>query len=288
MQGSGVRYIDAHNHLQDERLGPWRDAIVGECMAAGVAGMVVNGACESDWDAVEELARAHPGWALPSLGWHPWWLHEQAEGWEERLALRVAAAAGAGVGECGLDRWILEPGAAARLRAMPGRATAGACGMDQQVAVLRVHLRLASELDRPLSLHCLKAWGTLLEELRRGPLPRRGFLLHSFGGPAELVPELARMGAYFGFPGYFLHERKRRQAEVFRVVPADRLLTETDAPDQGLPAALQTHRLPDGGAGLNHPANLAAVGAGLARVLGVAEGELPRRLEENFSRWWFG
>ena len=160
--------------------------------------------------------------------------------------------------------------------------------MERQVAVLRVHLGIANELDRPLSLHCLKAWGTLLDELRRGPLPRRGFLLHSYGGPAEIVPELARLGGYFGFPGYFLHERKRRQAEVFRGVPPGRLLVETDAPDQGLPEPMQSHRLPGGGAGFNHPANLAAVAAGMAGVLGVPVGELARRFEENFRRWWYG
>jgi len=60
------------------------------------------------------------------------------------------------------------------------------------------------------------------------------------------------------------------------------------AADQGLPEAFQTHRLPGGGAGLNHPANLAAVGAGLARILGVPDGDMARRMEENFWRWWRG
>ena len=70
-QGAPVRFIDAHNHLQDERLRPWRTEILGACAAEGVERMVVNGACESDWDDVAALAGTCPGRVLPSFGWHP-------------------------------------------------------------------------------------------------------------------------------------------------------------------------------------------------------------------------
>ena len=39
---------DAHNHLQDARLGPKPERWIPVAAAAGVAGMVVNGTCESD------------------------------------------------------------------------------------------------------------------------------------------------------------------------------------------------------------------------------------------------
>ena len=96
-------------------------------------------------------------------------------------------------------------------------------------------LRLAAERNLPLSIHCLQAWGPLLDILRAEPRPACGFLLHSYGGAAELVAPLAELGAYFSLPGYFALERKTRQREAFRQVPADRLLIETDAPDQSLP-----------------------------------------------------
>ncbi|MFM7100712.1 MAG: TatD family hydrolase, partial [Verrucomicrobiota bacterium] len=114
----------------------------------------------------------------------------------------------------------------------------------------------------------------------------RGVLLHSYGGPAERVPGLARQGAYFGFSGWFLHPRKRRQLEVFRRVPPDRLLVETDAPDQPLPVEWR-RPLPSGepGAAYNHPAQLSGVYAGLAAALGETPDALARRLEDNFGRW---
>jgi TatD DNase family protein len=130
----------------------------------------------------------------------------------------------------------------------------------------------------------LQAWGRLHELLRDHPRPTRGFVLHSFGGPAEMVPTLAKLGAFFSFPGYFLHERKRRQRETFRHVPTDRLLVETDAPDQLLPEHQIRFPLtgPDGRA-VNHPANLVAVYAGLAALLGEPVELLAARVEDNFQ-----
>ena len=125
----------------------------------------------------------------------------------------------------------------------------------------------------------------MLELLQTNPRPARGFVLHSFGGPVEMVPAFARLGAYFSFPGYFLHERKLRQRETFKHVPADRLLIETDAPDQHLPEDKILHPLPGAdGKALNHPANLPAVYTGLAEFLGDKVESLAARVEENFQR----
>jgi TatD DNase family protein len=80
-------------------------------------------------------------------------------------------------------------------------------------------------------LHCVRAFGRLLEILREeGPLPA-GFLLHAYGGSAQLVERFARLNAYFSFAAFSLDKRRPRSAEALRAVPADRLLLETDCPD---------------------------------------------------------
>jgi TatD DNase family protein len=147
-------------------------------------------------------------------------------------------------------------------------------------------LRLAAERNLPVSIHCLRAWGPLLEILRREPRPQRGLVLHSYGGSAELVAPLAKLGAYFSLPGYFAHERKHRQREAFLAVPPDRLLIETDAPDQLLPAERNRHPLADASTGkvLNHPANLTAVYEFAAGLFHEPVNQLATRVEENFFR----
>lgn len=105
-----------------------------------------------------------------------------------------------------------------------------------------------------------------------------------------MVPGLARLGAYFSFPGYFLHERKARQRETFKCIPPDRLLVETDAPDQLPPERWITFPLHDPATHkpLNHPANLGSVYRGLAEFLGLPVDELAARVGVNFQNAFGG
>ena len=266
-----LRLHDAHNHLQDERFRGCQEELIEACRSEGVVAMVVNGACESDWPAVAGLARSHPDLVIPSLGYHPWYVGERTPAWREAFERALRETPGAVVGEIGLDRW--KPG----------------LDLVAQEEVFVWQLRLAAERELPASIHCLRAWGRLFDLLRAQPRPSRGFLLHSYGGPVEMVEPLARLGAYFSLPGYFAHDRKQRQRETFRHIPAERLLIETDAPDQGLPAARVRHRVPgdpaaDGAYPLNHPANLRAVYEFAAELLGRPLDDLAAQVEANFTR----
>jgi TatD DNase family protein len=264
-----MNLYDAHNHLQDERFGGRQSELLAACQLTGVVRMVVNGAGESDWPAVLALARANPV-VLPSFGCHPWYVGERSPEWLARLKWFLDQGPGA-VGEIGLDRWKPD---------LP---------YDHQEEVFLAQLQLAAERNLPASIHCLQTWGRLHDLLRQHSRPACGVVLHSFGGPAEMIPALAKLGAYFSFPGYFLHERKQRQREAFKRVPPERLLIETDAPDQLL--SPERDRFPLTGADgrpLNHPANISAVCEGLAEVLGETGESLAARVEENFQRVFGG
>jgi TatD DNase family protein len=259
-----LRLCDAHNHLQDERLAPHRKAVLAAACREGVVRMAVNGSCESDWPLVLALARELPQ-VIPSFGYHPWYVRERSADWQAAIVRHLEAVPSA-VGEVGLDRWIKDGDA------------------EQQEQVFIWQLRLAAERNLPLSIHCLQAWGRLLEILRAEPRPRCGFLLHSYGGSREMVAPLAELGGYFSLPGYFAHERKARQREAFKAVPPDRLLIETDAPDQLLPDERNRYPLRDGqtGKALNHPANLGAVYQFASELLGKPVDALAEQVEANF------
>ena len=97
--------LDAHNHLQDPRLDPWREEILVGREAGGVGAMVVNGTREADWKEVATLAEAN-AWITPSFGLHPWWVRERGEDWLEILEQWLDRFPQAAVGEIGLDRWV--------------------------------------------------------------------------------------------------------------------------------------------------------------------------------------
>jgi TatD DNase family protein len=244
--------------------------------------MVVNGTHPSDWPRVETLAGRH-GFVLPAFGVHPWDVGApRPADWLERLAALLDADPRASVGEIGLDRWIIE---AARSDD-PRVAGLRRASMEEQIEVFLPQLDLAAARDRAATIHCLRAFDDLLPLLRSHPRPRRGFLLHAYGGPPALVPELTALGAYFSFNPSFLAPRKERQRETFKLIPADRLLCETDAPAMIPPQAWRTHKLPPSadGSPVNHPGNIEAAYAGLAVIRGEEPALLTGRIAENFNR----
>jgi len=261
-----IGYFDAHNHLQDEWLAPHQAEVIKTLERTGVQRWVVNGTTEADWDAVALLAKQNSR-VLPSFGLHPWYLARRTPNWRDRLESHLNAGS-CGVGEIGLDRWM------------------DGLDFEDQKVVFKEQLEIAVARNLPVTIHCLKAFGALLEILRSEKVPERGFLLHSYGGSAEMIPEFVELGAYFSFSGYFLADKKAAKREVFRQVPVERLLVETDAPAMPLPAGLVRHPLPDSPEGrpVNHPGNIGAVYERLSVIRGMPLEELAARVEENFTK----
>lgn len=247
--------FDAHNHIQDQRFDGIREDVIRTMIESGIQRCVVNGTSPSDWPMVAELAEKYPDLVIPSFGLHPW--YQATKRWTDELIDYVTSIPKACIGECGLDRWIK--------------------GHDitLQSEIFRTQLALASERNLPLSIHCLRAWGHLIELLESHPRPERGFLLHSYNGSAELIPRLCELGAYFSFSGYFLREDKQKTRDAFRRVPPKRLLFESDAPDMLPPGEFTEHPLPDN---LNHPANLCRITQEAERFLDTSQ------VNDNFHR----
>ena len=265
-----LKFYDAHNHLQDERFGGRQTELLSAAAREGVAGMVVNGSCEEDWPQVLELAQRKEPASLriiPGFGYHPWYIHERTTDWQKNLT-RFLDQIPSTIGEIGLDRW--KPG----------------LEYTDQEEVFTKQLQLAAERNLPVSIHCLQAWGRMYDLLKGEARPACGFLLHSYGGPKEMVKPFADLGAYFSLPGYYAHERKERQRQTFRHVPSDRLLIETDAPDQMLPESRRAFSLNDPATAkaLNHPGNLRGVYEFAAELFAESVAVLAERVEQNFMR----
>ncbi|MDZ4199610.1 MAG: TatD family hydrolase [Kiritimatiellia bacterium] len=204
--------FDTHMHLQDPGLYPRRETVVRRAKEAGVCRMLCCGTHEADWPVVAELAREFPGVVLPAFGLHPMFLGNRSAQWLDRLSSFLDEWPEAAIGETGLDRQ-LEP-----------RDDA------EQETVFRTQCELSFDRKRPLIVHARRVTERMLELLRSaGPHPC-GYVLHSFGGPAEVVPAYIQLNAFFSFSGSVTRPESRRVQTALRAVPADRLLLETDAP----------------------------------------------------------
>ena len=256
---------DAHCHYQFAEV-PY--TAVEQARADGVGLAMINGSAPADWEDVAALGRRDPRNRM-SFGLHPWDVPTAPEGWAETLRATLIAHPTAGVGEMGLDRWVKDHDPVA------------------QESAFRVQLALAVELERALTIHCVKAIGPLMDILRATALPRRGFLLHSWNGPVELVPELVKLGAYFSFSAHHLVPRKADLRVQFAgAIPRERTLVETDAPALCPALEFRLRELaPDAeGAEQNHPSNLVRNNEELARTMGVTPEESASLTCANFAR----
>lgn len=236
--------------------------------AAGVQGILVPAIGPDGWDALLDLPRRDPRLQV-GLGIHPQLLPDLPEAEDaaalERLDALLAAGLAVAVGECGLD----------------GPSAPGA-SMDRQLRVLDAHARLARKHGLPLLVHCQKAHPALEAWLAGAQLPEAGVVLHSYsGGPARVGAYVAR-GCHLSFAGPVSWPEARKPLEALRLTPRDRLLVETDAPDQ----APAPHR-----GGRNEPAFLVRVveAAAAARgepveATGALVAENARRLFPAFRR----
>ena len=279
--------FDAHNHIASPSLAPHIATILADYAKAGITHAVVNGTEESDWPTVAALCSstvkssaptAGPT-LLPSYGLHPWDTGNRSPAWLDQLRTYLTADPRAAVGEIGLDRWMLD-----RARADdPRLAGLRRAPLEEQVEIFKTQLALAVAFDRPATIHCIDAFGLLLDTLRSVSLPRRGFLLHAYSGAVELVAPFAALGAYFSFNAAYLAPRHARLRTVFQAVPLDRLLVETDAPAMLAPVDFAPFSLLADPA-LNHPANLAAAYAPLAALRALPLAEVTAQIATNSQR----
>lgn len=250
--------FDCHNHIQDERLLPDLENVMQRARSAGVCRMAIKGCSEEDWTKVVGIVNRYPDAGM-AFGLHPWFTGGRSAHWLHRLRELLTGYPQASVGEIGIDH------------AVGNRDDA-----DQE-RVFLAQLELAAELGRPVTIHCRRAWGRLLELLDGIDQCPSGMLIHCFGGSAEIAQELVRRGAFISFSGSITRPNNRKAGPAIRAVPDDRMLIETDAPDI----------LPQGAAGpLNEPAHLRLVLAKAAELRGVSGQELARITFENAERFF--
>lgn len=144
-----------------------------------------------------------------SVGIHPW----HADGDADMEAVRRMAMSDPrviAIGECGIDRFH-------------GPAP------EVQLQLFEKHIRLSEELGLPLIIHCVRAYGDLIE-LHRRHAPRQPWIIHGFRGKPQLAADLVRHGMYLSLGRLY-------NLAVPSAVPACRLLHETD----GQPPKPYTH-----------------------------------------------
>ena len=256
-----MAFIDSHCHLTDERV--WKDAElwIKRAEGAGVSQLRIGGLYPEEWARQSALKKRYPKIISTSFGVHPWWV-ERFNRNELEAALKLLEAQineSHAVGETGLDFY--------EKRDQTKFA-------DQEFA-FRAQIRLAKKYQKALVLHVVKA-----HEVARRVIQEEGAIdqkmqIHSFSGSAEMAREWLKWpGVCLSFSGGFLRENANRARAALKGVPLDRLLFETDSPDQAWRAD-----------GLNEPSFVVEVYQKAAEVLDMKLSSLQTIVAENFARF---
>jgi TatD DNase family protein len=253
--------IDSHCHLADDAFVEDLEAVIDRARAAGLTHALCILAAENETEAARarHLARLWPAMRF-GIGLHP---HQagQFAGRESEVASLVRTAIAAmpetrALGEIGLDyHYDFAP-------------------KDVQQLVFRAQIRLARELDLPIIIHTREAEDDTLAILREeGGGTVRG-VLHCFTGTRRLAEEGIALGLHISFAGIVTFPKAANLRELAPLVPADRLLCETDSPY----LAPTPHR-----GKRNEPAWVARVAEELAMVRGVPLEGLRKQIDANFA-----
>ncbi len=140
---------------------------------------------------------------LFSAGIHPWQLTESnLADLQTELLLTVAHPHVALIGEAGFDR-------------MQG----GPREVQQRAFIFQAEM--ASEMDKPMVIHCVKGWDDL-RQARKEVMPARPWVIHGFRGNSILAASLADDGFWFSLGSLGL------KPEVLKALSHERILLETD------------------------------------------------------------
>jgi TatD DNase family protein len=202
--------IDSHCHLQSLEADA-REAALEHARERGVRGFLVPAIHLEDAEVLLGLCERHADvWC--ALGVHP---HEAGR-WDDGSTAKLRDLAGhekvVAVGECGLDfHYDHAP-------------------RDRQERAMRQQWELALELDLPVVVHNRESNDRMLAILREPRYRELRADFHSFAGGLAMGRELVERGCWLGVTGMITFPAADNVREVLPLVPADRLLVETDTP----------------------------------------------------------
>ena len=206
-----MELIDTHCHLTFESLVGDVKAVIERSKAAGVTGWITVGTDTEQNRKTIELAERHEN-MYAAIAIHP---HDAKNVTVDILKeLRELAQHNkvVAIGETGLDfHYDFSP------------------RPDQRRAFAQ-QLKIATELNLPVIIHCREAFDETMEILERFGRGVKRAVFHCFSGSAEQAGIVLDRGFYISFTGVVTFKNAEVVRQAAKIVPLDRLMVETDCP----------------------------------------------------------
>lgn len=249
-------FIDSHCHLDDRRFAEDLDIVLDRAAAAGIDRILTIGTGDGppEIDRAVRLADRYQQ-IYASIGVHP---HDASKFVPQTLDDLKSLAANPKViafGEIGLDyHYDFSP-------------------REVQREVFLAQLKLARDLDLPITIHTREAWEDTMSILREN-WSGQG-IMHCFTGDPAQAREALDMGFHLSYGGVMTFKTAENVRESARITPDDRLLIETDAPYLA-PIPYRGKR--------NEPSMMIETARKLAEVRETTTDQIARITTTNFER----
>lgn len=279
MMQDNKNFFDAHAHVQFSAYDADRDAVIRRALDRGVR--MVNVGTQRDTSAAAiALTEQYEG-VYAAIGLHPVHASKSYHDAQE-LGGGEAAKSFTSRGE------VFEPANYRELARHPKVVAIGECGLDyfrfnetesrevqiqKQKDAFLAQIALAREVGKPLMIHCRNAFADLVQLLKAGAHNLKPGIIHFFTGTMDDAKALLALGFSFTFGGVVTFARD--YDEVIKLIPLDRLLSETDAPYVA-PAPYRGKR--------NEPAYVTEVVKKLAEIKNVPEEKMAEQIFANAKR----
>lgn len=201
--------FDSHAHYDDAAFDPDREALLASLPEKGVCYVINCGADLVTSKASVELA-ARYSHISAAVGIHPEEAKSAPADYPDQLEQLLRQPKVVAVGEIGLDYHFAEN-----------------APREVQKEFFSRQLELANAHGLPVIIHDRDAHGDTMDILRK--MKPKG-VVHCFSGSVEMAREVLKLGMYIGLGGAVTFKNAKTPVEVARMVPADRLLMETDCP----------------------------------------------------------
>ena len=250
--------FDSHAHVDGPEFDADRDDVLARARAAGVQRIVVIGAVGDPASAERSVALAERDpdiWA--TVATHPHDVEKMTPEWwsvHERLAPHPRVVA---IGETGLDYYYDHS------------------PREQQKAAFARFIELAHRVNKPVVCHIRDAHDDARAILKEGRATELGCVIHCFTGTPDDAKAYVAMGCYVSFSGIVTYKTAQPLRDSVPLVPADRLLIETDCPYLA-PIPKRGKR--------NEPGFLVHTAEQVARSAGMSFDELAKVTADNASR----
>ncbi|MED5579230.1 MAG: TatD family hydrolase [Nitrospinota bacterium] len=206
-----IAFVDSHAHLSDPIFRKDRNGVIRRAKDVGVSQIIGIGSDYESCTRTVKIARTNPS-VFAAVGIHPHDVKKLNHGILKKMKKFIEDPKVVAIGEIGLDYYRNNS---------PVKA---------QKFWFREQIKMAIKEKKPIIVHCRSAFDDVYKILSEENASKTGGVIHCFTGDWLTARKFLDLDFYLGAAGPITFSKSDELREVFKKIPLERVLLETDCP----------------------------------------------------------